>query len=226
MQLNELEQRWQQLDQKLDRTLALGSEFMKQLMVKPAQRRINWHAFWPALDIAFCCMVLWPTGSILYQHGHQASVLFPTLITMASTLALLISCIYQLQLTADIIWDGPVVAIQTKLEILRVAKITQFKWIILLSPLAGFCGIVTLLHGLFAWQSDNRFNFIDRIHQPWLMVNYIFGVLFLLFGHLLAGYLARKFQHHRWWQALLDDISGKSLNTAAADLRKWEAFTG
>lgn len=225
MQLDELQHRWQQLDQKLDKTMALGSEVLRQQIVQPARTRINRQSFWPIIDIIFCLLLLWPIGSIMYQHGQQSSVLFPAIIAMASTLALLISSIYLLQLTADINWDGPVVAIQTRLEKLRVARISQFKWIILLAPLAGFSGMLSLGHGLIAWLSDNRANLIEKLPQPWVMMNYVFGVIFLLLGHLLAGYLARKFQHHRWWQAVLDDISGKTLTKATADLKKWEAYS-
>lgn len=225
MQLDELQQHWQQLDQKLDRTLAMGTELMRQSIMQPARRRMNWQAFWPALDIVFCFCILLPTGNIIYQHGQNGRVLFPALVTMLSAIALLATSIQQLQLISELNWEGPVANIQTTLEKLKVAKIKQFKWIILLSPLAGFCGLVVLLHGVLAWLSQNRFSLMDQFNQNWLIANYIFSFAFILIGQLLASYLASKCQHHRWWQAVLDDISGKSLITATLDLKKWEAFS-
>jgi len=52
--------------------------------------------------------------------------------------ALLAASIRQLERVAKLDWCGPVAEIQSSLERLRVVKIRQFKWIMLLSPLVGF----------------------------------------------------------------------------------------
>lgn len=221
MHLEELEQRWLQLDQKLERSLALGNELMRRVVMQPAERRMKRTAFWPAVDVVFCIAMLLVGGNFLSQHWQDSRVLIPASILMLSILALLIDSIWQLQRLSELDWTGPVANIQRTLEQLRVARIRQFKWIMLLSPLVGFCALMVGLYWLIIWGSQGQVNFFDRINTPWVMGNYLFGILFVPAGYYLCQWLANRFQHHPWWQSILDGISGKTIQEASQEVRKW-----
>jgi hypothetical protein len=49
-------------------------------------------------------------------------------------------------------------------------------------------------------------------------------VLFVPLGYLVARVLATRCHGHRWWQAVLDDISGNSLKVAALDVERWASL--
>ena len=53
MQLEELQQQWQRLDQKLDLSIALQTELVRQAVMQPARRRMNRLSVWPVIDTVF-----------------------------------------------------------------------------------------------------------------------------------------------------------------------------
>lgn len=223
MQLEELQQQWLRLDQKLDQSLALGNELMRQVVLYPARRRIHRLMIWPIIDLVFSGFLIFISMAFLSGHGgnlHQAA---PAVVVVLGALALLVSNVRQLQLVTSLDWTKPVADIQTMLVKLRAVKIQQFKWIILLSPLVGFCGFIVGLHWLFEWLTVDRVRILDQLH-PWIIVNYVFGVLFVPLGYFIARLLSSRCQGHRWWQAVLDDISGKSLKSVTLDIERWASL--
>ncbi len=223
MQLEELNEQWKRLDLKLDQSLVLGNELLRQVVMQPAHRRINRIAIWPALDIVSSGGVLLLGGAFLGSHGHDWKLAAPALVVMLSAVALLANSIRQLQLGAQLDWTAPVANIQTALEQLQVIKVQQFKWIMLLSPLVGFCGFIVGLHWLFEWLTVDRVQILGQLH-PWIVANYAFGVLFVPLGYFLARVLANRCHRHRWWQSVLDGISGTSLKAARQDVERWASL--
>lgn len=224
MQLEELQQQWRRLDQKLDQSLALETELVRRVVMQPARRRVHRLAFWPAIDVMACVVVLLLGVAFLSGHGRVGHLVGPASAVMISAIALLVASIRQLERVAKLDWCGPVAEIQSSLERLRVARIRQFKWTILLSPFVGFCALMVGLHWLFGWLTDDRFSILDKIDPWWIVANYAFGVLFVPLGYLAARVLAEKCHRHRWWQSVLDDISGKSLKSAAQDVERWASL--
>lgn len=221
MQLEQLQQQWQQLDQKLDHSLAIQNELMRQVVMQPARRRLHRLAFWPVIDLVFCIIVGLLAGSFLADHWSDSRLVLPAGVVMIGAIGLMISSFRQLNCVAELDWAGPVAAIQRSLEQLRVMKIQQFKWIILLSPLVGFCAFVVGLQWILGWLSEGRFNFFDKFENGWIVGNYFFGILFVPLGYFAARVLAQKCHRYPWWQAVLNDISGHSLKTAALDVERW-----
>jgi len=221
MHLEELEQRWLQLDQKLERSLALGNEMMRRVVMQPTERRMKRFAFWPAVDVVFCIAVLLIDGNFLSQHWQDSRVLIPAGILMIAAVVLLIDSIRQLKRLSELDWTGPVANIQRTLEALRVARIRQFKWIMLLSPLVGFCVLVVGLYWLVHWGSHGQTNLFDKLNHQWVLVNYLFGILFVPAGYYFSQWLAKRFQHQPWWQSVLDGISGKSIHEASQEVMRW-----
>ena len=224
MQLEDLQLQWKRLDQKLDQSLILEKELIQRVLMQPARRRVHRLAFWPAIDVAACIGVLLLGAAFLRGHWREAHVAAPAAALMISVFVLLIDSVRQLQRVAELDWSGPVAAIQNSLEKLRVARIRQFKWIILLAPLVGFCGLMVSLHWIFAAISNGRAGILDKIDPAWIAANYAFGVLFVPLGYFVARILAQRCHGHRWWQAVLDDISGKSLKAATRDVELWAGF--
>ena len=138
-----------------------------------------------------------------------------------SAILLLGSSIRQLMFIAELDWAGPVAAIQGSFERLRVLKIRQFKWVMLLAPLVGFCGLIVGLYWLANFASNGQANLLDKLDAAWVVGNYIFGVLFVPAGYFAAGVLAKWCSRHSWWQSVLDGISGTSLKAAAKEVETW-----
>jgi hypothetical protein len=224
MQLDELTTRWAALDQKLDKTLALGSELMQRVVVQPAVRRLHWSALWPSIDILFCAVLLYGEGNFLAAYWQDSRALLPAGILLAGTVALLVSSIWHLQRLSEIDWASPVAVIQQKLEQLRVLQIRQFKWIMLLSPLMGFCLLMTAFYWLVAWGSKGQANFFDKINHAWVVANYAVCGLFVPVGLMVCRWLSARFHLHPWWQSFLDGISGKTIQQARTEVNRWASL--
>jgi hypothetical protein len=223
MQLEELQQQWQRLDEKLERTVKLNDELLRLTVLQPARRRVNRWAVWPAIDIAFGLGVSLFAGSFLGKHWGTWSLVGPTSIVLTATIMLLIFSIRQLIRVSEIDWSGTVVDIQSSLSRIRMATIGQVKWIILLSPLIGFSGLIVGLQWLLDLLSEPHF-ILDKLNPWWVGGNYAFAVLFIPLGHAVIGFLAKRFQFRGWWQNLVADLSGTSLRKTKDELERWASL--
>jgi hypothetical protein len=223
MQLEELQQQWRDLDAKLDRSLRLDAEILRQTVLQPARRRMNRHAVWPALDCAFAAAVLLIGGSVLGDHWQAWSLVAPTALLMIAAILLLGSSIWQLQLVAAIDWSGAVADLQRSLLRLRLARIEQLKHVLLLSPLVGFCGLLVALQWLLDRLPQPEL-ILDKLDPRWVAANYAFGVLFVFVGHGVVRFLARRFHASAWWQRALDALSGKSVERTIDEVTRWSGL--
>jgi hypothetical protein len=220
MQLEELQQQWQRLDNKLEQTLKMNRELLLLTVKQPVRRRVNRLTIVPSLDMAFGAAILFWTGSFLVKHANAGMLAGFAAVVMLSAILLIATSIHQLILILDLDWGRSVADIQSSLTRLRLAKIRQFKWSILLAPLAGFCGLIMVLQGLLDRQPEPQW-ILDQLHSGWVISNLLFGVLFIPFGYFLARWLSRRFQGQGWWQRVIDDLSGSSLKKAKQDLDRW-----
>ncbi len=221
IQLEELEQRWRELDRKVDATLTLGLETARRLTLHPARRRVHRLAFWPALDASFAGVVIAGCVAFLSRHASDWRAALPGVVTIAGAGALLVESLLQLALIFELDWASPVAHIQSSLDRLRARRIRQLKWVMLASPLVGFCGLVVAGHALLWWASSGQFSVVDRMSRAWIYTNYAFGVAFLAIGGVIAQRFASRFAERTWWRRFLDSLSGASLARAIADVDHW-----
>lgn len=224
MQFDDLERQWRQIDQKLDRSLALETQLLREIMASPARRRVQRQAIWPAINVAFCVGVLGFCGNFLHSHQDDWRLASLASIVVGGALALLVASIRQLIAVAELDWCGPVAAIQASLDRLRLMAIQQFKWVILLSPLMGFSALMVGLAWLVNWGADDRVDILAKMNGAWVVTNLVFGVLFVPFGYLAAHWLASQCSGRPWWRETMNAISGKSLHAAAKDIERWASL--
>ena len=223
MQLEELQRQWHRLDEKLAQTLTLERELLRQAMLPASRRRVQRLAIWPALDVAFCLGILLLTGAFLNHHWPVPSLVGPTIVVMVAAVLLLIGSIRQLARVAEVDWCGPVVEIQRALSQLRIDKVRQFKWVLLASPLVGFSGLIVGLQWLLDRLPEPHF-ILEKLDPWWIAANYLFGVLFIPCGYAVVRHLAQRYHTRGWWQRVLDDVSGTSINRARRELEHWARF--
>jgi hypothetical protein len=224
MQLEELQRQWQSVEEKLDRTMAIEGELLRQTVLKTTRSRVNRLAIWPTLDIAFCLVIVVFSGAFLGDHWDVWALAAPACIVVVAAIVLLIDSTRRLVHVATINWSGTVVEIQASLSQFRAAKIRQFKWIILFSPLVGFSCLITSLQ----WMLDRLPQpqlILEKVDPLWVTANFIFGALFVPFGYLAIRFFATRFQTRGWFQRILDDISGSSVRKAEREVERWISLT-
>jgi len=224
MQLEELRQQWQSVEEKLDRAIAIDHELLRQTVLNTTRGRVNRLAVWPALDIAFSILVVVFCGSFIGEHWNTWQLVAAACVVWFAGIALLIDSICKLVHVAKIDWSGTVAEIQTSLSQFRAAKIRQFKWIILLSPLVGFCCLIVGLQLILDRLPQSQL-VLDKVDPFWVAANFIFGVLFVPFGYVVIRFFAKRFQTRGWFQRVLDSISGTSVRKAERDVEHWASLT-
>jgi hypothetical protein len=223
MQIEDLQLQWQRLDEKLERTLKLETELLRLTVTRAARHRINRLALWPAFDIVLPLGALVFIGFFLADHWKTSTLFVPASMLLVAAVMLLIDSMRELQVVSEIDWDGKVADIQSSLSRLRIGKIRQFKWVVLLSPLVGFCGLIVGVQWLLDFLPQQRF-ILDKLNPWWVGSNYAFGLAFIVFGHVVIRFLARQFGNRGWWQYVLDGISGTSMTKARAELERWSSL--
>jgi uncharacterized membrane protein YoaK (UPF0700 family) len=225
MELAELQMQWQQLDEKLDRNWQVDRELLRLTFARSARRSVNRLVVWPVVDIVLSVATILWTGLFLYHHWRNWELVGSAGVVLVGAVTLLLSSAHQLRRLWQIDWDGAVAEIQGALSRLRVEKIRQFKWVILAAPLVGFCGFVVAVQWLLDWLPEAP-SIFSKFNPWWVASNYVFGVLFLMFGPAIVRFCGRKFRSHTWWQRAADDISGRSINQARRELERWKGLAG
>ena len=221
MQFEELEHQWKQLDKKFDQLLRIERRILEEVAKKPVKNRLNRLAIWPTLDLVFCLLVALTFGRIIGDHWQETSIAGPAALVLAATILLLSSSIRVLVQLTSINWSHTVKTIQCSLTAVRITKIRQFKWTILLSPLVGFSAFLVGLQWLNHRQVDPLLPF-EALDPIWVVTNYTFGLAFIPLGYLASRFAARRYQSRDWFRLLLDDVSGINLQLTQQELQTWQ----
>jgi hypothetical protein len=128
MELDELKRQWQELDRKLDRSLALNLHLLTETRTRRSKRRLLpvllvqplWMAFGLMLVIFFARFWVANLGS----WPLVASGIFLHLLSVG----LVVDAVVRTVLIARINYAAPVVTIQRYLALLRRWEIRSFKW--------------------------------------------------------------------------------------------------
>lgn len=214
MDLDELKTRWQELDRKLDANLRLNTRLVRTAVLARTQTSLRWLTWRTVAGLLMKIALVVLIGSFLGDHIREFRFAAPALVLHVSAIALLGASIQQLVTLQSIDYSEPVVAIQKKLEMLRVSRVRETKWTLFLSPLlwAALLVVVARAAGIDLWSLGLR---------DWIVANFVFGVVFL--GAML--WIARHVSvRSPFLQQLLDDIAGRTLTRARASLASIRDF--
>ncbi len=220
MDLEEMQSRWRQLDEKIDRTLKLESELLRISIAQPAKRRMQWASVGPVFDFLFCILVVNLSGNVLWQHRQEWGLVLPAVVLIAAAVVLSIDTIFHFQKMSEVDWGRPVSEIQRALTRVHLGRVRQLKWILLMAPLIGFCMFILGLQGLGDLGAV-PIRILEKLDRTWILCNYAFGLIFPVVGHLLLHYLGMKYQGQGWWLSLINSLSGASLQKTRQEVDRW-----
>ncbi len=133
-------------------------------------------------------------------------------------IALVIANARQLAQIAAVDYDEPVVAIQKKLEALRVARIRTTLWTLLFGPLMWLPICIVGISAIFGID-------IEAAASPtWLAANVLFGLAVIPVALLLARRYGPRLAASTAGRRLADAIAGRSLADALHALDSIKRF--
>jgi hypothetical protein len=220
MELDDLKGKWAEYDRKLDTSIRLNAAVLRASGLDRAGSALAGLSRALVFEIVANAVVVVLLGSFIGSNLGQARFLVPAAILDVFALALIQVGIRQWVALRAIDWSAPVVAIQKRLESLRIGRIRTTKWVLLLSPLLWTPLLVVSQRAFFG---VDAFAVLDA---TWLAANVLFSVVFILVVMWVSGRHADQWRNSPLVRRLMDDVAGRSLTRARGFLEAVARFDG
>jgi hypothetical protein len=211
MELDELKAIWTRDNQRLERSLHLNAELLQQLSVRQSGRSLRPLFGGTILELVLDFAGILLIGSFAADHYREPAFFVPALLLGAYAVAIFAAVLSQAVALGTIRYDEPVVAIQARLEALRLQRIRTTQGTLLFAPLMWLPLTVVALKGLFGVN-------VALSDPLWLGANALFGITVILAAVFVARRFGRHLRESSLGRALADEIAGRSLAAALDDL--------
>ena len=208
MEIDELKELWTQSNRKLEASMRLDTLLLQQGNFRKADSSLKQLSGGIAFELAVNFIGILLLGSFAANHFYQARFLIPAVALGVYAVALLVAGIRQLVEINGVDYDEPVVAIQKKLQQLRVRRIWATIGTLLFAPLMWVPFSIVVSRGLFG------INLYAAAGAGWLLANAALGVAVIPLAFFIARRYEAKLEGTSPLRALADEIAGRSLMRA------------
>lgn len=220
MNLDDLQTHWAEYDRKLDLSLRLNMRLVRESILQKADTSLRRLSLLIAIETAINFVAVAWLGSFAAEHFRSPELLIPAVILDVVAIVLLAVGIRQVIALRTIDYSEPVLAIQKRVETLRIERMRITKWILILAPLLWIPLLVVMVQGLFG------VSFFEVLPIRWIATNVIFGLVVIPLMIFLSDRYADRMQRSPIVQRLMNDIAGRNLNAATAHLAELREFEG
>ncbi len=218
MDLEELKAKWMEHDRKLDITIRLNRQLLRENYTGRARFALRRLAVLLALGSVFLLAVVVWLGAFIHNNLGTPRILWTAVGLDAPAVAALAALIFQIGLALHIDYDQPVATIQKRLEQLRRARIRYVQGICLTSALTWFPLFVVIMKAFLGVDVYRTFEL------NWILWNVLFGLAVVLLGIWFARRFGNRMARTPRGREFLNDIAGYNLKAAAGFLSKLEQF--
>jgi hypothetical protein len=218
MNIDDLKNQWNVIDKKLEQSIRLNSELLRQSFLNKANTSLRKLSLAIVIELVLNFVVVILLGSFIGDHIYELKFLIPAIVLDLFSISLVAFSIHQLIALNSLDYSAPIITIQKKLGKLKLLRIRETKWVVLLSPLLWTPLLIVMLKGLLGL---NAYIIFDH---SWLLVNLLFGLAFIPLMVWLSKRYADKLQNSTLIQHLMNDIAGHNLNAATEFLNKLSSF--
>ncbi|HEY2555237.1 MAG TPA: hypothetical protein VGI15_08295 [Candidatus Cybelea sp.] len=212
MELDELKAIWTRDGQRLERMVRLNAEGLRQLSARRSGRSLRKLFGGTILELVQDFVGILLIGSFAADHSAEPAFFVPALLLGAYAIAIFAAVLSQAVALGAIRYDEPVVAIQGRLEALRVRRIRTTLGALLFAPLMWVPLAIVVARGFFGVD-------LYAVADPgWLAINGLFGLALIPAAIFVARRFGRHLRESSLGRALADEIAGRSLAAALDDL--------
>jgi hypothetical protein len=209
MELDELKQKWTEHDRKLDQSIRLNRQLLRETYTRRARFALWRLAVMLALGSIFMLVVIVWLGYFISQAWSSPRFAWPAVALDLMAISLLALLIGQVGLSLTIDYNQPVGAIQRRLETLRKVRVRYIQGIFIFALLAWmplFILVMKVFLGVDVYRS---------FPTSWIWTNAAFGFA------VLAIWI--------WWSRkygsrVLRELAGYNLNAASRFLATLAEF--
>ena len=213
MELDELRQKWVEHDRKLEISIRLNRQLLREVYTRKARFAL-WRlgAMLAAGSAIVLVVVVW-LSAFIHQNRGMPEFVWPAAVLDVFAIAMLASLTLQIALALQVDYDQPIALIQKHIERLRKIRIRYIQGICLGTILTWapiFMVVMKVVFGVDVWRTFDR---------TWLVTNVLFGLAVIPVGI----WLVRKFAG-RLSQRFLNDLAGTNLSAASRFLANLARF--
>lgn len=213
-----MKDRWNEYDRKLDASLRLNTRVLREFglnRVDSSLRRLTRLIVFELLMGLVAAVAL---GGFIADHLGEMRFLAPAVALDLFVLYFIGWSIRQWVALGSLDYGESVVAIQRKLELLRIDRIRMTKWVFLLSPLLWIPLLIVSLEGLLGLDSYAIFD------TGWLVSNLVFGLAVIALALWVSKRYADRLQGSPLVRRLMDALADRSLDEATGFLGTLSSF--
>ncbi|MGA2879719.1 MAG: hypothetical protein ABSG13_12285 [Bryobacteraceae bacterium] len=213
MELDELKEKWVEHDRKLDQSIRLNLQLLRETYTRRAKFALWRLAAMLAAGSIFMLVVIVSLGRFIALNWSTPRFTLPAIVLDLAAIAALAALTAQIGLALTIDYNQPVALIQKRLETLRKFRIRYTQAIILTMTLTWAPIFIVVMKGSLGLDVYRLFGI------PWIVINVAFGL-----AVLAVGIWAFQKYGGRVNQRFLRDIAGYNLNAASRFLTTLAEF--
>ncbi len=209
MELDELKSKWAEYDRKLDVSIRLNRQLLREAYTRRAKFAL-WRLAAMLAAGALCMLaIVVSLGRFIALNWGTPRIAGPAIVLDVLAIATLAALNAQIGLALSMNYNQPIAIIQKRLETLRRFRIRYIQAIFLMATLT-WVPIFIVLARLF--------------DTAWVVANIAFGFLVLGIGIWVARRYGDRLSNSAFGQRFLRDLAGHNLNAASGFLATLAEF--
>jgi hypothetical protein len=218
MDLDDLKQRWEDQDRKLDAILRLNTRLLQAPALSKAETAMRRLSRLLQVELLLNFGMTLVLGSFLGDHGTEARFLIPAVVLDLCVILHVVAGIHQLIALGKIDYSAPVLMIQKRMESLRAQRLRATMLTLLVAPLLWTPLLIVALKGLLGIDA------YATLPGDWLAANLLFGLAVIPLAIWMSRRYADRMAGSPLVQRLMRDLAGYNLSAAAGFLSSLERF--
>jgi hypothetical protein len=213
--LDEMKAHWEEYDRKLDHTLRLNREVLRSSTLNRTQSELQKFARGMVIQAAIWFVIVAALGNFLSAHVAEPRIFFCALASAVYCAGMLAACIRMIAAAKQLDYAGPLAAIQTRIEKMRVFRIRATQ--------AGVLAGIILWAPFFVVAVKATLG-LDPVSGTWLLANVGLGILFVPIAIRICRAYGSRLSRIPFIQQVVKDVAGTHLTAAQASLAKLTEF--
>lgn len=215
MDLDELKEKWTELDRKLDVNIRLNRQLLSATKLNQTRSSLKRLAVYMGLEAAAWFAIIVVLGNFIYEHISMAQFAVAGVALDVYSIVTLNFLIRQIALALRIDYGKPIATIQKQIEALRVLRIRTIQWGVLAGLVAWVPFMIVLFKVAFG---------VDIYEAAWVWSNVAFGLALIPVAIWVSKKFGDRMDRSPKIQWLMKELAGYNLNAASDFLATLSEF--
>lgn len=206
IELDEFKQKWAELDRKLDVNIRLNRQLLNATKLNQTRSSLKRVAAYLGVELAMWVVIIGALGNFIYHHLSRPQFVVSAIALNLYSIGMVILLGRQIAAALQIDYGKSIATIQRQIEALRVLRIRNTQWAVLVGVVVWVAFLIVIFQALFG---------VDIYQPAWVWSNVAFGLALIP----LCIWVSRKFgdrmDRSPFLQAIMRSLAGYNLNAAA-----------